>query len=143
MTTTSRTVDVRPVLDQISRLHDDSAVHEILVAAHERLTQLELARLARLLAPVIADVQAREDADARQLVVRAVTFEPTRSQPQPVRYSVDGLYLPLASRRGREWREQLTVPQGLKSQAQVILHGLTNATVGSLTPGEELYLQLR
>ncbi|MFD9052456.1 hypothetical protein [Streptomyces zaomyceticus] len=143
MTTQSRTVDVRPVLDQINRLHDDYAVHEILVAAHERLTRLELAKLARLLAPVIAEVQAREDAHAPQLVVRAVAFEPTRSQPQPVRYSVDGLYLPLASRRGRERCEQLTVPQDLKPQAEVILRGLTNAAVGSLIPGEELYLQLR
>ncbi|MDX5569065.1 hypothetical protein PYK79_45390 [Streptomyces sp. ID05-04B] len=142
MTTQSRTVDVRPVLDQINRLHDDRAVHEILVAAHERLTRLELARLARLLAPVITEVLTREDAHARQLVVRAVAFEPTRSQPQPVRYSADGLYLPLASRRGREWIEQLTVPQGLKPQVEAILRGLTNAAVGSLAPGEELYLQL-
>ncbi|EGX61956.1 hypothetical protein SZN_01305 [Streptomyces zinciresistens K42] len=142
MTTTSRAVDIRPVLDQISRLQDDYAVHEILVAAHERLTRLELAKLARLLTPVISGVQAREDAHARQLVVRAVAFEPTRSQPQPVRYSADGLYLPLASRHGREWIEQLTVPQDLQPQAEAILRGLTNAAVGSLAPGEELYLQL-
>ncbi|MFJ6438199.1 hypothetical protein [Streptomyces sp. NPDC091416] len=142
MTTLPGPVDVRPILDQISRLQDDYAVHEILTAAHERLTQLELTRLARLLTPVIDEVRAREDARARQLVVRAATFEPTPSRPQPVRYSVDALYVPLASRRGREWREQLVVPADLKPKAELILRGLTNAALGSLAAGEELYLQL-
>lgn len=138
----TRAADVRPTIDLIRRLRDGDALYEILTAAHERLTQLDLSRLARLLAPVIAEVLEREDAHARQLVVRAVALEPTRSEPRPVRYSVEGLYLPVATRHGREWLEQLAVPDGLRQQADDILRTLTNTAVGSLAPGEELYLQL-
>ncbi|MFC7992143.1 hypothetical protein ACFUV2_22815 [Streptomyces pilosus] len=95
MTTTSRAVDIRPVLDQISRLQDDYAVHEILVAAHERLTRLELAKLARLLTPVISGVQAREDAHARQLVVRAV---PAAAGPLQRRRAVSAARVPARTR---------------------------------------------
>ncbi|MFJ8752264.1 hypothetical protein ACIREO_23455 [Streptomyces sp. NPDC102441] len=134
--------EARSIIDRIKNLGDDSALYAILDAAHERLTRRHLTRLARLLAPVIDEVLKREDAHARQLVIRAATFTPTRPQPRPVRYSVDSLYLPIATRGGREWQEKLTVPTPLTQQADGILQLLTNSALGGLLPGEELYLQL-
>ncbi|MCX4682282.1 hypothetical protein OG413_44685 [Streptomyces sp. NBC_01433] len=142
MTAQPHSAEARSIIDQIKSLGDDSALYGVLDAAHQRLTRRNLTRLARLLAPVIDEVLAREDARTRQLVIRAATFTPTRAQPRPVRYSVDSLYLPLAARSGREWQEKLTVPAPLAQEADGILRIPTGNALGGLLPGEELYLQL-
>ncbi|WP_329156168.1 hypothetical protein OIU91_42385 (plasmid) [Streptomyces sp. NBC_01456] len=139
--TTQNSTDIRAILDQITEL-DSNAAYDILFAARERLTGIRLSQLARLLMPVIASALAQEaGATARHLVVRATAFEPTRSQPLPVRYSVDSLYLPIAPLTGMERQEKLTVPDGLARQAEEILRALTSLASG-LTPGHDLYLQL-
>ncbi|MFE9679182.1 hypothetical protein ACFYO5_34555 [Streptomyces sp. NPDC006259] len=139
--TTQNNTDTRAILDQITEL-DGDALYEIHFAARERLTGRHLSQLARLLMPVIASALAQEaGATARHLVVRAMAFEPTRSQPLPVRYSVDSLYLPIAPLTGPERQEKLTVPEGLTRQAEQLLRALTNLASG-LTPGHDLYLQL-
>lgn len=141
MTAQPHSGEAHPIIDQIKNLGEDSPLYSILGAAHGRLTQRSLTRLAQLLAPVIEKVLEREDARAVHLVIRAATFTPTRAQPHPVRYSVDSLYLPLANRRGREWQEKLAVPAPLAEQAESILRILTRIALGGLLPGEELYLR--